>query len=333
MNLYQAFLITPFKRAAAGLCLSLLVSSAGVWAQSDYPNKPITILVGYPPGGQGDVFARIIGERLGARLGQPVVVENRPGGSGALASRQVARAKADGYTLLLGQGGEMAVNQFVVKNLGYDTLRDFKPVVLIGNGALVLSAPVNTATPSLADLLKFAKSKPGQVTYASSGTATPGHLAAAALGLGTKTEMTHIPYKGGGQALTDLLGGQVSVFFSSAAAVMPHLKSGKLVALAVSTPTRMASLPQVPTVAEGTIPGFSYSLWGGLFAPVETPDAVVQKLNREVNEILQEPAIRARWDTDGNTVARNSSAEFTEYVKREITKFEGLVKTLAIQAE
>lgn len=315
------------------LFIAALIGASHALAQGSYPNRPVTIVVAYAPGGQGDVFARLIGEKLTQRLGQTVVVDNRPGATGALGSRLVARAKGDGYTLLLGQAGEMAVNRSVVKQLGYDPLKDFKAVVLIGDAPLVLAAPANGPYKSLGELIQAARAQPGAISYASSGAATPGHLAAAALALGTKTEMIHVPYKGAGPAMTDLLGGQVPMFFSSASAVLPHIKSGKLVALAVSTLQRVATLPQVPTVAEAMLPGFTFSLWGGLFAPADTPDDIVLRLNREVNDILAEPALRARFEADGIAVPKNTPAEFADFVRREATKYEALVKALGIQAE
>ena len=316
--------------AVLGAALLPLASRA---ADGDYPAKPITIIVPYAPGGQGDVFARLIGERLGVRLKQAVLVDNRPGATGALGARLVARAAPDGYTLLLGQTGEMAVNKFVVKQLGYDPLKDFRAVALVGDAPLVLAAPADAAFNTLQDLQKLAKAKPGSLTYASSGNATPGHLAAAAMALGMKVDMVHVPYKGAGQAMTDLLGGHVQVFFVSASAVMPQVKAGKLKALAVSTPARMASYPQIPTVAESGLPGFSYSLWGGLFAPAGTPDAIVNLLNQEVNAILAEPAIRARLEADGSLVQKNTPAEFAKFVNAEARKYEQLVKQTGISAE
>lgn len=315
---------------AAALALGLACGTS--FAQTDYPSKPITIIVPYAPGGQGDVFARLVGERLGARLKHPVIVDNRPGATGALGTRLAAKAKGDGYTLLLGQTGEIAVNKSVVKNLGYDPVKDFKPVVLIGDAPLVLAAPANAPFNSIQELIQTARAKPGSISYASSGTATPGHLAAAALALGTKTNMVHVPYKGAGQAMTDLLGGHVQIFFSSASAVMTHIKGGKLKALAASTPQRLPALPQVPTVAESVVPGFGYSLWGGLFAPAETPDAVIALLNREINAILVEPAMRERLEADGTAVRQNTPAQFGEFVGKEIAKYEGLVKATGIQA-
>ena len=325
------------RRALVAGAVAVAAAAAGfsgtAVAQADYPSKAITIVVAYAPGGQGDVFARLVGERLGARLRQPVLVDNRPGATGALGTRAVAKARGDGYTLLLGQTGEMAVNRSVVRQLGYDPLRDFKPVVLVGDAALVLVTPANSPFASLDDLVRAARARPGSLSYASSGTATPGHLAAAALALGTKTEMVHIPYKGAGQAMTDVLGGQVQLFFSSASAAMPQVKAGKLKALAVSTPKRLAALPDVPTVAESVVPGFAYSLWGGLFAPADTPDAIVAQLNAAVNDILAEPAVNARLAGDGTVVRRNTPAEFGEFLKREVEKYEGLVRSTGIQAE
>ncbi|NYE26201.1 Bug family tripartite tricarboxylate transporter substrate binding protein [Pigmentiphaga litoralis] len=318
--------------AAAG-ALMLSTFSGAALAQDSYPSKPITIIVPYAPGGQGDVFARLIGERLGTALKQPVIVDNRPGASGALGTRIAARAKGDGYTLLLGQTGEMAVNQFVVKELGYDPLKDFKPVVLVGDAPLVMAVPANSKYKTLQDLVKAAQVKPEAVAYASSGTATPGHLAAAALALGVKSSMVHVPYKGAGQAMTDLLGGQVDFFFSSASAVMGYVTSNRLRALAVSTPKRMPTLPNVPTVAESGVPDFSFSLWGGVFAPAETPDAIVTRLNAEINKILAEPAIRGRLESDGSAVRQNTPAEFADFVKRDAAKYQGLVKATGIQAD
>jgi tripartite-type tricarboxylate transporter receptor subunit TctC len=319
--------------AALAMPLSLLPFGQSALAQADYPSKPITIVVPYPPGGQGDVFARLIAERLSTRLKQTVVVENKAGATGAIGTRIVTKAASDGYTLLLGQTGEIAVNQFVVKSLGYDPVKDLKPIVLIGDGPLILAVPGNSPYNSVQELVLAARTKPGAVSYASSGTATPGHLAAAALALGTKTQMAHVPYKGGGQALTDLMGGHVQFFFSSASAAMAHIASGKIKALAISSPQRQSALPQIPTVAETVVPAFSYSLWGGLFAPAGTSDDIVALLNREVNTVLTEPLFKNRLEGDGNTVRNNSAAQFTDFVARDISKYSLVIKAIGIQAE
>ncbi len=315
---------------AGGLTLP---GRAAAQAAEAWPARPMTTIVAYAPGGQGDVFARLVGERLGRALGQPMIVDNRPGATGALGTRYVAKAKGDGYTLLLGQTGEMAVNASVMKAPGYDGLKDFKPVALVGDAPLVLVAPANAPYNTVQELVQLARSKPGGVSYASSGIATPGHLAAAALAIGTKTEMTHVPYKGAGAAMADVIGGQVQCFFSSISAAVPHVKGGKLKALAVSTPQRVPGLPAVPTVAEAALPGFAFSLWGGYFAPADTPDAVVQRLNREINHILAEPDLKARFEADGIAVGHGTPAEFGSYVASEVRKYAALVKAANVQVE
>ncbi len=295
-------------------------------AQSNYPAKPITVIVPYAPGGQGDLFARLVGERLTRSLGQPVLVDNKPGATGALGARQAAKARGDGYTLLLGQTGEMAVNRSAMKVPGYDSLADFRAVALVGDSPLVMAAPVAAPYNSLEELLQLARSKPGSVSYASSGTATPGHLAAAALANATKTDMLHVPYKGAGQAITDLLGGQVQFLFSSASAILSHIKGGKVKALAVTSARRLSALPNVPTVAETTVPGFEFSLWGGFFAPSETPEPIIQRLHTEITKALAEPDLRARLEAEGSAVAPMSSAQVDAFVRTEAEKYASLVK-------
>ena len=318
----------------AALCMGLMATlGSAAAAEGDYPIKPVSIIVAYAPGGQGDTFARLVSERLTTVYKQTVLVDNRPGVSGTVGTRLAVKARNDGYTLFLGQTGEIAVNRVLMKDLGYDPLKDMIPVVLIGNAPLVLLAPVDAPYNSLSELLQQARAKPGEFSFASVGAGTPGHLAAVALSVGAKLNMVHVPYKGVGPLMADLMGNRIQMFFSSASAAVPQVKGGKLKALAVTTPQRMNSLPQVPTVAEVAIPGFSYSLWGGLFAPADTPAAVVQSLNKEVNAILASPDIRARFDADNLSVPRNTPAEFAEYVRNEAVKFEKLVKEANLKAE
>lgn len=298
---------------------------AWCWAQ-DYPIKPVNILVAYAPGGQGDVFARLIAEKLTTHLKQPFVVDNRPGVSGTVGTRMAVAAKKDGYTLFLGQTGEIAVNRVMMDDLGYDPLKDLTPVVLVGNAPLILLAPVDAPYQTLAEFIQAARAKPGQFSYGSVGPGTPGHLSAVALTLGAHLEMTHVPYKGIGPLVTDLMAGRLQIFFSSASAALPQVKSGKLKALAVTTLKRMNALPGVPTVAESGLPGFSHTLWGGLFAPTGTPPAVIELLNKEVNAIMASPDIKARMEADSMAVARNSPAEFAALVSAEAQKFEKLAK-------
>ena len=321
------------RRGFLGACAGAAAVTVGGSARAaTWPERNVTVVVPYAPGGQGDVFARLVGDRLARALGQPVIVDNRPGASGALGARLVSKAPADGYTLLLGQTGEIAINDTAMKNSGYDALKDFRAVALVGNAPLVLAVPANSPFKSVSDLIHAAREKPGAVAYASSGTATPGHLAAAALASGTKTDMTHIPYKGAGQAITDLIGGQVQFFFASASSITPHLQSGRVKALAVSTPTKLAGQLQVPPVAD-TVPGFNFSLWGGYFAPHATPDAVVQRLAMEINRILAEPELRKRFETEGSAVTPVSPERFEQFVRDEITKYARLVKATGTTLE
>jgi tripartite-type tricarboxylate transporter receptor subunit TctC len=309
--------------------LAILPSLSGA---ADYPNKPITLVVAYAPGGMGDSFARTVAERMSLALKQTVLVDNKPGATGAIGTKLVAKVGPDGYTLLLGQTGEIAINMAVMKNPGYDPIRELKPVILIGDAPLVMVAPSSAPYSTVREVAQAAQAKPGAMTYASSGTATPGHLAAAAMVLGTKSDVVHAPYKGAGPALTDVLGGHVAFFFSSAPAALPQVRAGKLKAIAVSSATRMPTLPNVPTVAE-TLPGFAFSLWGGLFAPADTPVEVVATLNRELNKIIADPAVKQKIEDQGAIVRANTPDEFTEFVRKETAKYQQIVKQIGIVAE
>jgi tripartite-type tricarboxylate transporter receptor subunit TctC len=315
-----ALLVLPLARVAAA-------------ASAAYPAMPISVTVPYAPGGQGDLFARMLSEPLSKALAQTVVVENRPGASGMLGTRLIIRQKPDGHHLLLGQTGEIAINPVANPNAGYQALEALEPVVLVGDSPLVLITASGSPFQTIGDLLAKANQAPESVNYASSGTATPGHLAAVALELSTNTKMTHVPYKGAGQAMTDVIGGQVDCFFSSVSAAMGHIKSGSVRALATTTGKRLAALKDTPTVAEATVPGFNYSLWGGYFAPAGTPKDVILQLNREINKILAQPAIRARLDADGAAVEANSPEKFAEFVKAEISKYSTLIQSAGIVLE
>ena len=320
------------KKIAA--VLSLLMGATSLFAaDTDYPTKPISIVVAYAPGGQGDVFARLVSEKLSTVYKQAVVVDNKPGVSGTVGTRVAAKSKNDGYTLLLGQTGEITVNRLLIKDMGYDPMKELVPVVLIGNAPLVMLAPADAPYNTVNEFIQMARAKPGEFSYGSVGSGTPGHLSAVALGLGAKLNMVHVPYKGVGPLLSDLMAGRLQAFFSSASAAMPQIKGGKLKALGVTTPQRMTSLPQVPTIAEAGLPGFSYTLWGGLFAPAGTPTYVIESLNREVNAVLAQPDIRTRLEADNVAVPKNTPAEFADYVKAESMKFEKLIKEANVKVD
>ncbi len=294
-------------------------------------NRPVQMVVGYVPGGLGDVVARVVAEKLSIALGQPVVVENRPGASGGIAAQGVARAKPDGQTLLVGQTGEIAVNKSLVKGLAYDPARDFDAVALIGSAPLALVVPASAPYATFKAMLEFAKSKP--LAFASSGTGTPGHLAGELLKTRTKADLSHVPYKGAGQALTDVIAGHVDLFFSSLPAAQPHVKGGKLRILALSSAQRSAAAPDVPTVAEHGFRNFDFSLWVGIFAPRGTPKETVEKLNREINRILALPDIKDRLGAQGLEIRPMSADQTTEFVKAEIAKYAGIVEETGVKGE
>ncbi len=338
MNLAPASRYASRRRGAAAcplLAATLLALAAAFGAQAEpaWPAKPIRVIVAYAPGGTGDVFARLIVERLRGPLGQAIVVENRPGASGAIGTALVAKAPPDGYTLLFGQTPEIAINQSVVKNLDHDPSKDLVPVVLVGNAALALVVNANSPYHTVQDLIAAARQDPGRLAFATAGTATPGHIAAETLALRGQAPTIHAPYKGAGPALTDLLGNHVAFFFSGMPAVFPHVKSGKLRLLAVSTARRAAGAPDTPTVEESGIQGFDFSLWGGVFAPARTPAAIVTRLNREVNRILAEQAVRDRLVQEGATVTANTPEQFAAFVRREVDKYAQVIAQTGIKAE
>ena len=316
--------------STVALCVATFTSA---FAQPAYPNKPVTIVVTYAPGGLGDLLARQMAEKLSIKTKQSFIVENKPGATGALGSRYVAKANPDGYTLLLGQTGEMAINPSVTKDLGYNPIKDFKPIALIGEVPLIMVTSITSPYKNLPEFIKAAKAKPGGMTYASSGSATPGHLAAAALCQGVGIDLVHAPYKGAGPAMTDVLGGHVDAFFSSAPSVIPQIQTKNLTALAVSSTKRMQVLPDVHTVSEDELKGFNFTLWGGLFAPVGTPDSIVKLLNTAINSVLEDPAFKNPLEKDGILIRVNTSNEFDEFIKRESSKYSLLVKSIGIQAE
>lgn len=314
-----------FLGASTGSLLFGLLPFAAQ-AKAGYPSQPVTVIVPYAPGGQGDVFARLLAQPMGQSLGQTWVVENRPGASGLLGTRQVIRSKPDGQTLLLGQTGEAVVIPLVNKSAGYDTLKNLEPVVLVGNSPLVLLVGPQSPYGTVKELIDAARQKPELVAYASSGTATPGHLAAVALESGTGTKMLHVPYKGAGQAMTDIMGGQVGFFFSSLSAAAGHIKSGAVRALAITTKERLPAWPDLPTIHETVLPEFNFSLWGGVFAPKGTDAGIIAALNQQINAALAQPELRDRFIAEGSAVPANDPEAFRRFVASEIEKYRTLIE-------
>ena len=317
-------------------CVAVACGSAlpvGILAAESFPDKPIHLIVAYAPGGTGDVIARIVSEKLGETLHQPIVVENRAGASGAIGARYVAAAAPDGYTLLVGQTAEVAINQNLFANQGYDPDTDLVPIALAGVVPLALTVPASAPYATLADFVKVIKSGK-EVTFASAGTGTPGDFAGELLKLRLKGNMVHVPYKGAGPALNDLLGNHVDMYFPGFPAVLQHMKGGTLKILATSTARRVKVAPNIPTVAEVTgIKEFDFSLWAGLFAPKGTPAPVIEALNTAFNQTLNDPKINARLADTGAQVTAMTTAEFSAFVHAESDKYKKLIAETGVKVK
>ncbi len=313
------------------LALSLLLSPA-VQAQEVYPNKPIKIVVPFPPGGAADNFARLIGQKLGEAWGQSVVIENKPGAGGQIATQAVATAPADGHTLLVVTVGH-AVNPSLYSKLPYDTEKDLIPVAKLATVPSVLV--VNTAVPAqnLKELLALAKAQPGKLSYASSGNATTSHVSAALLSSMAGVEMLHVPYKGSAPAITDLISGQVQVMIDPLVSSAQHVKAGKLRALAISSAARSPLAPDLPTLAEAGVPGYEFAAWFLLLAPSRTPAPVVAKLNDQVTRSLAATDIKERYTTMGAEAGKGTPAELQSFLGAEIKRYAKLVKDTGMKAE
>ena len=298
-----------------------------------FPSKPVRVVLGYTSGGTADIVARLVAEKLAGALGQPVIVENRPGASGNIAAQLVAKAPADGHTLLLGATAEMAINRHVMKEMGFNPETDFAPIALGFHVPLALLVPAKSPHASLKDLLEAARRAPGKLAFANSGIGTPGHLAGEMLTLKEKVSMTQVPYKGGAPAMTDLVGGRVEAYFLSVPGAMPHVRSGNVRALAVSAARRSGSAPEVPTIAELGIAGFDFSLWGGYFAPAGTPAEVISRLNREIVQALSQQEMRERLAREGSELIQTTPEEFGRMVQAESRKYVDILRQINYRPE
>jgi tripartite-type tricarboxylate transporter receptor subunit TctC len=299
---------------------------------AQYPSSPVHMIVAYAAGGTGDVVARIVAPKLSIALGQNVVVENRAGASGAIGARSVATANPDGLTLLVGQTAEVAINQHWLKNISYDPDKDLQAVALLAIVPLALVVPSKTPYSTMAEFL--ATLKTAKLTFASAGTGTPGHFAGEFLKAKTKGDLTHIPYKGAGPALNDLIGGHVDLYFPGTPAANPLLKGGLAKVLAVSSAKRSGIMPDVPTVAESTgWKDFDFTLWVGVFTPHGTPPEIVAKLNTEINKVLSDPETRQRLVEAGAEVEAMSVARFRAFVDGESSKYLRIINETGVTAE
>jgi len=316
----------------AALCSSSIVIPLCANAQDLYPSKPITILVGSAPGGSNDIFARTLSKRLQDELGQPVIVENKPAAGGILANNLVARAVPDGYTLVL-LSSTFTTGAAIRKDLQYDAIKSFKPVAMIAKGPLLVTVNVNTPYKSLIELIDFAKLNPKKVNYGTSGIGSINQFATEAFSQAAGIQLTHVPYKGMGPAVTDLLGGQIDMIVASAPSLLSQVNTGKILALGVTSKERARAMPQLPTLQESGLSGGVVDLWWGVLAPANTPDAIVERLNETINKIMLEQGMQNFLNKEGAQTAIMTSDAFAAYIKNEIKRWQVVAHQANIQPE
>jgi tripartite-type tricarboxylate transporter receptor subunit TctC len=319
-------------RIAATLLAGALSLSAGIVQAQQWPTKPIRYIVPFPPAGATDITARIVAEKLGPALGQPVIVENKPGAAGNVGTELVAKSPPDGYTILQVTVAQ-SISETLYSKLGYSLLRDLQPVAAVARVPNVMVVNPSVPARTVQEFIALAKANPGKINFASSGSGTSIHMSGEMFKMLTGVDIVHVPYKGSGPALTDLLGGQVSVMFDNLPPSMPHIKSGKLRALAITTTTRYPGLPDLPTMVEAGVPGYDSAAWFGIMAPTGTPREVVTRINAEVNKILALPDVRERFDQQGAIPSPGTPAEFGAFIKREIDKWAKVVKASGAKVE
>ena len=326
-------MITQLIRAGARssvLALSLFAVTAS--AQT-YPTKPIRLVVPFPPGGVADLIARPLAEKLASTLGQPVVVDNRGGATGTIGAAAVANAPADGYTLLLGTTNEIAMSPTLYKSLPYDPTKAFAPVAPVAEFPNVLVIGPSVKANSLKELIALAKAKPGKLTFASSGAGSTNHLTAELFKSIAGVDVVHVPYKGGGPALNDLLGGHVDAMFATLPSAVAHIKAGKLKALAVTGERRSGALPDVPTATEAGAPGLVVTTWNGVLAPAGTPPAVLERLHREVTAAASQADIKERYAAAGAETMTSTSDQFRSAIQKDYARWAQLIKQAGITAD
>ena len=315
------------------LFVAMMVLGASTVSAQDYPSKPIRIIVPFAPGGVADTGVRTLVEKLSARLGQQVSVENRAGASGNIGSAGVAQSAPDGYTLLLAFDGTLVINPHVFPKMPFDSLRDFQHVTKLGDATLILVAHPSVPAKNFQELLAYAKQKPGALAYGTSGTGSTPHVTGELIKLKTGIEWTHVPYKGGGQALIDVVGGQIPLVFTAIAGASQYLKQGRIRAIAIPSARRDPAAPDVPTFIESGAAGIEAYSWIGISAPPRTPRAIVDRLQREIAAVLKEPDIRERYAVLGIIPSGNTPEEFTEQIRADLAKWATVVKEARVKAE
>ena len=319
------------KIIAALACVALAAAAAHAQGQA-FPTKSIRLIVPYAPGGIVDYIGRLMGQRLSEAYGQSVVIDNRPGAGGVIGIETASRANGDGYTLVI-MDPAIVINPSLLPKVPYDIHRDLVPVTVLSNSPLVLTINAKVPATSVAELVNLAKSQPGKLSFASAGVGTTPHMAGELLKARIQQDIVHVPYKGAGPAMTDLLGGQVPMAFSSITAALPFIKDGRLRGLATTGSKRVAALPNVPTMIEAGYAGFEVNLWLGLFTPSSTPKNVVATLNAEIRKALQNPAVAAGFEKVGAEPLGSTPPEAAAYVKSEFTKWDKVVKDAKLRAD
>lgn len=325
-------------RTVLAMCLAGFAGLIGLgqpaWAQADaaksYPNKPIRLVVPFAAGGTSDVLARLIGQKLGEALGQQIVVDNRPGANGNIGSDAVAKSAADGYTLLLAADGTIVINPSLYSNLPFNPEKDFVPITRVALVPLVIVANPTLKANTVSELITLSKKPDSQLDFSSAGPGSTGHLAGELLKSQSGLRMTHIPYKGGGQAITDVVSGQVPLLVTALATAGPFLKSGQLKAIAVTSSTRMRSAPTIPTVNETGVVGFNVSSWYGIMAPAGTPAPIVKRLNSELMNVLKQPEVKARMETLGAEPMGDTPQEFAAVINKDLARWARIIKVANI---
>lgn len=335
MNKHAGFVHSARRKWLAVAALGLMAALGAnpyraANAQNAWPSKPIRLVVPFTPGGVTDTSGRLIAEHLGQRLGQQIIVDNKPGASGNIGTSLVKTAAADGYTLVLGFDGTLVINPHVFAKIPFDTVEDFAPVGKIGDATLILVAHPDVPARNLSELIALSKSQPGGLFFGTSGTGGTPHIAGELLKLRTQANLTHVPYKGGGQAMTDVLGGTIPLVYTAVAGAHGHVKSGKLRAIAVSSAQRSTALPDVPTFIESGVPDFVVSSWVGLLAPAKTPAAIVTQLNAELNAVLSDPVVREKLRALGIDATPGSSNQFRDEIRRDLARYGQVVKAAGI---
>ncbi|MDQ0143206.1 tripartite tricarboxylate transporter substrate binding protein [Cupriavidus necator] len=321
------------QATAALLCLAAVYGWQHA-AAKDWPAQPVRVVLPYPPGGASDVTARLLSAKLGQAWGESVVIENRPGANGIIANELVAKSAADGYTVLMANLGPNAINPAVYSKLPYDSVKDFAPVILATTVPLIIVTAANSPIKDLKQLIAMAKDKPGEITFGSAGNGASNHLAGELLNTMAGVQMTHVPYKGDGPSLTDVLGGQIHVALPTALAGMPQVKSGKLRALAVTSKKRLPSLPEVPTVDEALgINGYEAVSWGGFMVPTGTPPAIISKMNAEFNKALQYQDIREKLRAQGAEIVGGTPESFDAFLRAELAKWKKVADSAKVRLD